>query len=427
MRGLSNRQSITGGPAVSSTRSLALALALSIALIDVALTAAPTRAAAITCEGHAATVVGVEGTEGDDVMVAPLDSWIPVQGLGGDDIICLVDGNDRGGRDPMFFADAGPGDDVVVFQATYSASVTLGAGSDHFIGNDAGAYVYTGASAPIPGGVGYFGQTDTEADVVLGGSGRDTVYTGDTAGFATNPDRIATGDSNSDGDSVFYAGRMTAEGELDNGSSRDLLFLVGSWGPGELSIDNAAGRADLAGTEVLRWSGVRFFIVDQRPEAVRFVGGPGRDQVSIGDDQLAAPGRPMTVEVSTRGGRDTVSLAGAIRGRVDLGGDDDSLTLGGACGRTHLRLGFDLVCTRGAEKSRTRLSGVERASLRGPRITAIGTPGPDHITVVGHLARVSGRAGRDVLFVGRPHATIDGGAGRDRCHGGVQRRCETRR
>ena len=275
-----------------------------------------------TCHGLPVTVEGAVGTEGDDVMRAPLDAWEGVEGLGGDDTICLVDGR-PGSRDPQFFADAGPGDDVVVFEATYSASVILGAGSDRFIGNDVGAYVYTGASAPIPGGVGYFGQTDSEADVVLGGAGRDSVYSGDTGGFAANPDRIATGGSNVDLDRVFYAGRMTPDGELDNGSSRDLLFLVGPWGPGELSIDNVAGRADLAGTEVLRWSSVRQFVVDERPAALRFVGGPAPEHLAVGDYQLGAPGAPMTVDVVTRGGGDYVSLAGALRGRIRLGGGHD--------------------------------------------------------------------------------------------------------
>lgn len=380
-------------------------------------------AAPETCQGLPVTVVGAVGTDGDDVMRAPLDAWSGVEGRGGNDTICLVDGR-PGSRDPQFFADAGTGDDVVVFEATYSASVILGTGSDRFIGNDAGAYVYTGASAPIPGGVGYFGQTDAEADVVLAGAGRDSVYTGDTAGFAANPDRIATGDSNSDGDSVFYAGRMTAEGELDNGSSGDLLFLVGSWGPGELSIDNVTGRADLAGAEVLRWSGVRHFIVDERPEAVRFVGGPGSENLTVGDDQLPAHGAPMTVDVATHGGGDQVSLAGALQGRIRLGGGRNGLSLGGACDRTRVDLGSHLTCREGTHRTRTDLSGIDRILLLSPDVTAIGTGRADTISALGRGSHVWGRGGPDRLAVHRRDGVVHGGSGRDRCSGAELHGCE---
>ena len=376
-----------------------------------------------TCQGLPVSVEGAVGTEGDDVMRAPLDAWEGVEGLGGNDTICLVDGR-PGSRDPQFFADAGPGDDVVVFEATYSASVILGAGSDRFIGNDVGAYVYTGASAPIPGGVGYFGQTDAEADVVLGGAGRDSVYSGDTGGFAANPDRIATGGSNVDLDSVFYAGRMTPEGDLDNGSSRDLLFLVGSWGPGELSIDNVAGRAELAGTEVLRWSSVRQFVVDERPAALRFLGGPAPEHLAVGDYQLAAPGSPMTVDVVARDGGDHVSLAGALRGRIRLGSGHDSLALGGACDRTRVDLGSHLACWEEAERTRTDLSGIDRILLLSPDVTAIGTGRADTIEALGRGSRVSGRGGPDRLAAHRRDGVVRGGRGRDRCSGAELRGCE---
>lgn len=401
-------------------RAAAAAAVLGAACVALA---PPAGAGATTCQGLAVTVEGAVGTEGDDVMLAPLDAWEGVEGRGGNDTICLVDGR-PGSRDPQFFADAGPGDDVVVLEATYSASVILGAGSDRFIGNDVGAHVYTGASAPIPGGVGYFGQTDSEADVVLGGAGRDSVYSGDTGGFTANPDRIATGGSNVDLDSVFYAGRMTPDGALDNGSSRDLLFLVGSWGPGELSIDNVAGRAELAGTEVLRWSSVRQFVVDERPAALRFVGGPAPEHLAVGDYQLGAPGAPMTVDVVTRGGGDYVSLAGALRGRVRLGGGHDSLALGGACDRTRVDLGSHLACWEGTERARTDLSGIDRILLLSPDVTAIGTGRADTIHALGRGSRVFGRAGLDDLAAHRRDGVVHGGSGRDRCSGAEQRGCE---
>ena len=406
---------------------VAVAAAL-VALVGVAPHGGGTvaHASSLTCQGLAVTIEGAVGTEGDDVMRAPLDAWVAVQGLGGNDTICLVDGR-PGSRDPQFFADAGPGDDVVVYEATYGASVWLGAGADRFVGNDVGARVYTGATAPIPGGVGYFGQSDTDADVVVTGEGRDSVYSGDTGGFATNADRIATGGSNVDLDSVFYAGRMTPDGELDNGSSDDLLFLVGAWGAGTLSLDNVAGRATLADREVLRWSGVRHFIVDERPGALRFVGGPAPEDLTVGDYQLPTPGAPMTVDVATHGGSDHVSLAGALQGRIRLGGGHDGLSLGGACDRTRVDLGSHLMCREGAERTRTDLAGIDEILLLAPDVTAIGTMRADTISALGRGSRVSGRGGPDRLAAHRRDGVVHGGSGRDRCSGAELHGCELSR
>lgn len=254
----------------------ATAVLLAVVALVPQLGAGIAEAAPPTCQGRPVTVEGAIGTEGDDVMLAPLNAWEGVEGRGGNDTICLVDGPDRGSRDPMFFADAGPGDDSVSFEGTYYASVVLGAGADRFTGNDTGTTVYTGAYDSSLQTNRYFGQADTETDVVTTGGGRDTVYTGDTAGFSANPDRVATGGSSVDTDTVFYAGRMTPEGELDNGESRDLLFLVDTWGPGELAIDNVAGRAEVSGTEVLRWTGVGSFVIEESPRHSASSATPGQ-------------------------------------------------------------------------------------------------------------------------------------------------------
>lgn len=407
-----------------STRLTAATAAVSTALLGIALTAAPTQAEAPTCQDRPATVVGPTGTEGDDVMVAPLDAWITVEGLGGDDIICLVDGARRGGRDPMFFADAGPGDDVVDYQATYSASVTLGLGSDRFVGNDVGARIYTGASAPIPGGVGYFGQVDREPDEVVGGSGSDAIYSGDTGTFVENADRISTSGKV---DNVFYAGAMTDTGALDNGPVGDRVFLVSTWSTGTLDVDNVARVSTLAGSTVLRWTRVRDFVISERPDALRFRGSAANDQVTVGDVELPTPGPVMRVQVATGRGKDRVELAGRIAGRVRLGTGKDSLALGSGCRRTAVHLGSAYVCTWPHGRSRTRLAGIEDLYLRGRSVRVVGTARADRIRVVARHAHVLGRSGDDVLRAGtHPGVVVDGGAGRDRCTGRVLRRCELR-
>lgn len=407
-----------------STPLTAATAAVSTALLGIALSAAPTQAEAPTCQGRPATVVGPIGTEGDDVMVAPLDAWITVEGLGGDDIICLVDGTRRGGRDPMFFADAGPGDDVVAYQATYSASVTLGLGSDRFVGNDVGTRIYTGASAPIPGGVGYFGQVDREPDEVVGGSGSDAIYSGDTGTFVENADRISTSGKVDD---VFYAGAMTDTGALDNGPVGDRVFLVSTWPTGTLDVDHVERVSTLAGSIVLRWTRVRDFVISERPDALRFRGSAANDQVTVGDVELPTPGPVMRVQVATGRGHDRVELAGRIAGRVRLGTGKDSLALGSGCRHTAVHLGSTYVCTWTHGRSRTRLAGIEDLYLRGRSVRVVGTARADRIRVVARHAQVLGRSGDDVLTAGtHPGVVVDGGAGRDRCTGRVLRRCERR-
>ncbi len=407
-----------------SARLTAATAAVSTALLGIALSAAPTQAEGLTCEGRPATVVGPTGTEGDDVMVAPLDAWVTVEGLGGDDLICLVDGTRRGGRDPMFFADAGPGDDVVHHQATYSASITLGLGSDRFVGNDVGVRIYTGASAPIPGGVGYFGQVDRDPDEVVGGSGSDAIYSGDTGSFVENADRISTSGKV---DNVFYAGAMTDAGALDNGPVGDRVFLVSTWPTGMLDVDHVARTSTLAGRTVLRWTRVRDFVISERPDALRFRGSAADDQVTVGDAGLPTPGPAMTVEVAAGRGNDRVELAGRIAGSVRLGLGKDSLALGGGCHRTAVRLGSAYVCSWTHGRSRSRLAGVEDLHLRGRSVRVVGTARADRILVEARHAHVLGRSGNDVLVAGtHPGVVVDGGAGRDRCTGRVLRRCELR-
>ncbi len=409
---------------MTSSRLTAATVATSTALLGLALLAAPTQAAAPTCEGQPATVIGPMGTEGDDVMIAPLDAWTTVEGLGGDDLICLVDGTRRGGRDPMFFADAGPGDDTVHYEATYSASVTLGVGSDRFVGNDVGTRIYTGADAPIPGGVGYFGQVDRDPDEVVGGAGSDAIYSGDTGTFVENADRISTSGKV---DNVFYAGAMTDTGALDNGPVGDRVFLVSTWPTGTLDVDNVARVSTLAGSTVLRWTRVRDFIISERPEALRFRGSAANDQVSVGDVQLPTPGPVMRVQVATGRGKDRVELAGRIAGRVRLGTGKDSLALGSGCRRTAVHLGSAYVCTWTHGRSRTRVAGIEDLYLRGRSVRVVGTARADRIRVVARHADVLGRSGDDVLIAGtHPGVVVDGGAGRDRCTGRVLRTCELR-
>jgi hypothetical protein len=101
-----------------------------VAAAAVVLPPVPSYAAPVICQGKEATIVGptappytTVGTEGDDVLVAPLSPGSgSVQGLGGDDTICLVGG---GVPDPTLLTvsvDAGDGDDSVLNQTSSELS-----------------------------------------------------------------------------------------------------------------------------------------------------------------------------------------------------------------------------------------------------------------------------------------------------------------
>ena len=114
----------------------------------------------VTCQGEAATVVGptegavnTNGTQGDDVIVAPIGPYGTVQGLGGNDFICLVDGLQSTLLDQTVLVQAGAGTDSVVNEATLfpgSLTVELGAGADHYVGADYGETVYGAWSSDVP-------------------------------------------------------------------------------------------------------------------------------------------------------------------------------------------------------------------------------------------------------------------------------------
>jgi hypothetical protein len=101
----------------------------------------------LTCQGQTATVVGPTetegmstiGTEGDDVIVAPIGTSGSVQGLGGNDRICLVDRLNAPVHDVTGVSVlAGPGDDEVYNETTTPVGqpINLGAGADTYVGAD---------------------------------------------------------------------------------------------------------------------------------------------------------------------------------------------------------------------------------------------------------------------------------------------------
>ena len=225
------------GVVLAVKRLAALASAAVVAL-SLAAGVAPAEAEPVTCQGLLATVVGpndgvdTAGTEGDDVIVAPLATFGYVFGYSGDDTICLVDAPDQPGPGPIARVLAGPGDDAVVNLRTspFMPQVGLGLGADTYVGNDFSETVY-GGSAFDEGGF------DIEVDVIDTRGGYDQVYSGSDSAGVPNHDVVSTGAAT---DRVWYA--AAGGGQVDDGPDADILYLTFA-AQGPVHIDNAARRA----------------------------------------------------------------------------------------------------------------------------------------------------------------------------------------
>lgn len=135
---------------------------------------------AMMCEGQIATVSGLIGTNGDDVIVGTSGPEF-ISGNGGNDVIC-----GRGGADQIF---GGPGDDII--NAGWGADVVRGGDGEDLILGGPGFDDLEGGngSDTIRGGNG--------GDRIVGGGAADTLYGGQgrdrLLGFAGN-DRLFGGD-----------------------------------------------------------------------------------------------------------------------------------------------------------------------------------------------------------------------------------------
>jgi hypothetical protein len=180
--------------------ALLAAVAVAAALVTAVAPAqgqAQSSALATECDGKAATIVGptsgtnTVGTEGDDVIVAPIASFGSITAGNGNDTICLlgVSTTPPTGDFYGFTVNAGGGDDTVLNQTTQTApngyvTVLLGSGADHFVGADYAEGVY--------GGVSYDpAAPDIEVDVIDTRGGNDGIGSGTPA--VANNDVISTG------------------------------------------------------------------------------------------------------------------------------------------------------------------------------------------------------------------------------------------
>jgi Ca2+-binding RTX toxin-like protein len=449
-------------------RSL-LPTALATGLVAATLLTAPTaQAAADTCQGRAATVVGtpgqyvLTGTEGDDVIVT--NGAGPTLGLGGNDLICVT-----GGTSPLLevSVDAGAGDDVVDASAVANrVMVELGAGSDTYTGSPYDETVHGGTN-------GYDGgpEVDTERDTITTGSGGDDRVTSGSDRTVINTDVVVLGadDGVGFGNSLGWTGPLGAGGRLDGGGGAGLGFGVGS---GDVLVDASSGTLSQDGANQLRWTGFdRYTTGGSRARTPRSFTFLGTDR----DEELdfRFPNADKSLQNIIMGGGDDV---------LSLGHDDNvgrkGSSYAGGPGADHVNmwagrsLDLDLrsgrmVTKKSGRTVRNRLTGFETQLVGAKKLVLEGTKKADELRFYACKATVQGRGGaddirqsrgddyfeaglrcnprkfrlfggggkdalrgstgRDLLVGGPGRDTINGNAGRDTCSGEKLRSCEIKR
>jgi hypothetical protein len=366
--------------------------------------AAPTaQADADTCQGRTPTVVGptsgqnTTGTEGDDVIVAPLSNVSTVLGLGGDDTICLIPGPDV--PDEYFIVvRAGEGNDSVSNESGRGGfDVELGGGADSYVGNDQGERVYASAAS----------VQDTEVDVLDLRGGDDLVHTGPTVPGIGNHDVVSTG---AGADGVVYGG--PAGGTIDNGEGADGLFLSSPWS-GELTIDSGARRATHGATTLLTWTSVsRFGIRVEVGSSFGFVGSDAGESLSVAGTSwdLASDST-----IAMGGGDDSLRLENFLPDGIEGGDGTDSLGFTG-CRSVSVALGDFIACTTylGQEVDVETLAGVEDSFYSATDVVDIrGTPAADLVGARSHHVSIRGLGGADALSAAARSVEVYGGPGPD--------------
>lgn len=428
-------------------------------LLAATLLTSPTAyAAAVTCQGQPATVVGtflqrdLTGTEGPDVVVT--NGALGVKTLGGDDLVCVTD---EPGRPTGVTLDTGPGDDVVDGTWTLAGiDAVLGSGSDTYSGSPARDQVVTGDET-----------VDDAQDTVWGGSGGSASNSGDQVESGSR------GVPNSDvvvlagiGNEVIWSGPMAAGGRLDVGTNSR---LVPDLGEGEVVIDAAAGTMTTDGVQTLAWTGpFTYFILSGlvAPRSLELIGsdrdeyvytsfreGDGRQRYDLGagDDTLESPDGAGGAGSSYAGGagEDDIELWAGDRLDLDLASgklamrQDGRTVKGRFDGFETSRLGAQRVEIRGTKRADEIRFYACRATVRGrggkDDISSYRT-GEDgylldcdarksRIKIYGDGGRdtIGGSRGKDLLVGGKGRDTINGNANRDTCSGEKLKSCEIKR
>ena len=362
------------------------------ALVTGVLLGAPSSAAsaaAQTCQGRAATIVGtgqpIQGTEGDDVIVTGASRTTDAGA--GDDLICVS-------SDVLeaVYLLAGEGDDVVdasrpAPSSTSWTRASLGTGLDQYVGNP--AYDEVDAHGVNDDVVGADHVTLDVSGPVTGprGTYSSTRWVGAVSTWRGPHIRVLSRDQDIE---IDLAGHLAVAG----GQAADIA--------GFSNASIVAPRATVRGNaedNMLRASGCH----------VTIVGKQGDDYLDgyVGEDAPSFECVSQTSKTTMRGGSGDDEMIGpfnATEGPQTAG----RYRLIGNAGNDKLQ-GGSLADVLLGGSGRDVLSAREGADvLRGNK-------GRD--TLRGH-------SGRDVLLGNRGRDRADGGGGRDVCVAERERRCE---
>lgn len=396
--------------------------------------AGPATAAAETCQGRPATLVGtpgqelVNGTEGDDVVVTNGASLAYTRG--GNDLVCVT----GPALNRTVGVEAGDGDDVVDATAAPGATwAVLGAGSDTYTGSVQDDHVRGGTSESSL-------YVDTEADTISTGTdGADHVASGSDP-TTPNADVVAVPDHSE----VAWTGPMTVGARLDGTDASSLtLRLTGR----KAGMATEPGMLVEDGVRTLSWTGFDEFDVrsvgDSAGRSFAFTGS-GRDEALF----LAFGGGVERQQVSMGGGDDDLRLGhsnsvGTLRTVYDGGaGQDRAVVWGGEHLDVDLRSGRLLTRDDG-RTGRARLTGFEDTVVGARTLVWEGTDEAERLEFLACRATVRSRGGADVvqqvfnpaavatgvtcnarrfrLFGGEGRDVLRGGTGRDLLVGGAGR------
>lgn len=412
-------------PSVSTILSAATA---AIGLAGTLVLAVPASAAAPTCQGREATIVGPNsgrstvGTPGDDVIVTTAEGYAGRGSIttgDGNDLVCVAVSNapiPGPEVDGGFDVATGAGNDTVVVEEPRPTSflqVELGAGDDAFEGSDRNETVYAGERAGAELGA------DDGRDTITAGGGEDHVYTGSYLPDTPNLDVVSTGDGQ---DTVVHGGTGTS---LDNGAGDGdhLVLMRHGWRQARVIVDNRFGQATGDVGVFLRWTNVRIINI-QVDSPATFIGSDA-DEVVYASSTLPLEERAQVpVNVELNGGHDSFTFSdGPLAGRVDGGDGIDTLEVP-ICSDVRYVLDSSFTCTRNGDAGRVTLAmhvaGFDsRAVVRARQdAVVVGSADDDAVVVTGRRIRMFGRGGDDELTVS-PHAgararvLVVGGAGSD--------------
>ena len=407
-------------PPLAGRRLTGLACLLAGVLVAVP---AQGSAAAATCAGVPATIVG---TSGDDELT----------GTAGDDVIAALDGNDE--------IDGGAGNDVVCGEA----------GSDLLVGGVGDDRLYGGDNGLVPI---FEGEPEPDGDTLVPGPGNDLVDVGvntvlgyegyrspDTVDYSASATGVAvdlvSGVATGEGSDTV----VVAQPEVESGAVVELLGsthadrLLGTEGSDQVIGNGGGDRIEGRGGDDLvmnAWDQYEYDPARDGTENDHFDGGAGDDYLDSsggadvmlggdGKDHLRKDGGPANLdggagrdelEVYLSKGRHSLS-GGAGRDELSLSVLNSSRTTRGVM--DHARERF---VARLAHRPPVRAAVVAVERIRMPHNPAhwtyLGTSGDDRVGgYVAYTAR--GRGGDDVLIGSYDDDVLLGGPGRDRVVGG---------